>query len=107
LFSNVAHVDPSDGKSPTRVGYKFLEDGRKVRFAKRSGDVIEDGGQGGAHRRLLAAVAAPRPCMDVAGHEHIAPGRKADPGEAFDWPQLVARLAWPGHCFPPGISVAA
>jgi large subunit ribosomal protein L24 len=38
--SNVAHVDPSTSR-PTRVGYKFLEDGRKVRFAKRSGEVIE------------------------------------------------------------------
>ena len=32
--------DPKDGK-PTRVGYKFLADGRKVRFAKRSGEVID------------------------------------------------------------------
>jgi large subunit ribosomal protein L24 len=39
-LSNLAHVDPKDG-SPTRVGYKFLEDGRKVRFAKRSGEVID------------------------------------------------------------------
>jgi large subunit ribosomal protein L24 len=39
-ISNVAHVDPA-GRGPTRVGYKFLEDGRKVRFAKRSGEVIE------------------------------------------------------------------
>jgi len=38
--SNVAHVDPKDGK-PTRVGFKFLEDGRKVRYAKRSGEVID------------------------------------------------------------------
>ena len=38
--SNVAHVDPRSGK-PTRVGYKFLDDGRKVRFAKRSGEVID------------------------------------------------------------------
>jgi large subunit ribosomal protein L24 len=39
--SNVAHVDPADGK-PTRVGFKFLDDGnRKVRFAKRSGEVID------------------------------------------------------------------
>ena len=35
--SNVAHIDPKDGK-PTRVGFKFLEDGRKVRYAKRSGE---------------------------------------------------------------------
>jgi large subunit ribosomal protein L24 len=38
--SNVAHEDPKDG-SPTRVGFKVLEDGRKVRFAKRSGEVID------------------------------------------------------------------
>ena len=38
--SNVAHVDPKDGKA-TRIGFKFLEDGRKVRFAKRSGEVID------------------------------------------------------------------
>ena len=39
-ISNVAHIDPA-GRAPTRVGYKFLEDGRKVRFAKRSGEVID------------------------------------------------------------------
>ncbi len=39
-LSNLAHVDPKDGR-PARVGYKFLEDGRKVRFAKRSGEVID------------------------------------------------------------------
>lgn len=38
--SNVAHLDPKDGK-PTRIGFKFLEDGRKVRYAKRSGEVID------------------------------------------------------------------
>jgi large subunit ribosomal protein L24 len=38
--SNVAHVDPKTGE-PTRVGYRFLDDGRKVRFAKRSGEIID------------------------------------------------------------------
>jgi large subunit ribosomal protein L24 len=38
--SNLAIEDPKDGK-PTRVGFKFLKDGRKVRFAKRSGEVID------------------------------------------------------------------
>jgi large subunit ribosomal protein L24 len=38
--SNVAHIDPTDGK-PTRIGFKFLDDGRKVRFAKRSGEIID------------------------------------------------------------------
>jgi large subunit ribosomal protein L24 len=40
-LSNLALEDPKDGK-PTRVGFKFLEDGRKVRFAKRSGEIIPD-----------------------------------------------------------------
>ena len=39
-ISNLALEDPKDGK-PTRVGFKFLKDGRKVRFAKRSGEVID------------------------------------------------------------------
>jgi large subunit ribosomal protein L24 len=39
-LSNLAIADPKDGK-PTRVGFKVLEDGRKVRFAKRSGDLID------------------------------------------------------------------
>ena len=38
--SNVAHIDPQSGK-PTRVGYKILEDGRKVRIARRSGEVLD------------------------------------------------------------------
>ena len=40
-LSNLAIEDPKDGKA-TRIGYKFLEDGRKVRFAKRSGEVIDE-----------------------------------------------------------------
>ena len=40
-LSNIALEDPKDGK-PTRVGFKFLEDGKKVRFAKRSGELIPE-----------------------------------------------------------------
>ena len=40
-LSNLALEDPKDGK-PTRVGFKFLEDGKKVRFAKRSGELIPE-----------------------------------------------------------------
>ena len=39
-LSNLALADPKDGK-PTRVGFKVLDDGRKARFAKRSGDLID------------------------------------------------------------------
>ncbi len=38
--SNISLADPKDGK-PTRVGFKKLEDGRKVRVAKRSGEQID------------------------------------------------------------------
>ncbi len=39
-LSNLAVADPKSGEA-TRVGFKILEDGRKVRFAKRSGDLID------------------------------------------------------------------
>ena len=39
-LSNLAFADPKDGK-PTRVGFKILDDGRKVRVAKRSGELID------------------------------------------------------------------
>ncbi len=39
-LSNLAIADPKDGK-PTRVGFKILDDGRKVRVAKRSGEQID------------------------------------------------------------------
>ncbi len=38
--SNVSLVDPDSG-DPTRVGFRILEDGRKVRYAKRSGEVMD------------------------------------------------------------------
>ena len=39
-LSNIAIADPADGRA-TRVGFKILEDGRKVRYAKRSGGLID------------------------------------------------------------------
>ena len=38
--SNVAHVDPKSNQ-PTRVGYRIETGGRKVRFARRSGELID------------------------------------------------------------------
>ncbi len=39
-LSNLAHIDPETDK-PTRVGFRVLEDGRKVRFARGSGVTID------------------------------------------------------------------
>ncbi|MDR2637255.1 MAG: 1,6-anhydro-N-acetylmuramyl-L-alanine amidase AmpD, partial [Zoogloeaceae bacterium] len=41
-----------------------------------------------ALKPLLAALRAACPITDIVGHEHIAPGRKTDPGPCFDWAAL-------------------
>lgn len=42
--------------------------------------------------RLVRALVRVYPLRDVAGHQHIAPGRKADPGAGFDWPRFARGL---------------
>lgn len=45
--------------------------------------------------RLLRALSRRHPLRDVAGHEHVAPGRKRDPGPGFDWGRLARQLGRP------------
>lgn len=49
---------------------------------------------------LCAAIAQHYPVAHIAGHEHIAPGRKQDPGAGFDWALLRRSLGWPAEWFP-------
>ena len=49
---------------------------------------------------LLRVLRARYPLEGVAGHEHVAPGRKHDPGPGFDWPCLRAATGWPGQYLP-------
>ena len=49
---------------------------------------------------LCAALAQRYAIRHVAGHEHVAPGRKQDPGAGFDWARLRASLAWDTSVFP-------
>lgn len=53
--------------------------------------------------RLCRALAARYPITAIAGHEHVAPGRKQDPGPGFDWRGLKRRLRWPPVRFPASV----
>lgn len=44
---------------------------------------------------LSTALARQYPITAITGHEHVAPGRKNDPGQAFDWARVEQGLAWP------------
>jgi len=49
---------------------------------------------------LCAALGQHYPVRYIAGHEHVAPGRKGDPGAGFAWAQLQQSLGWPTQYFP-------
>lgn len=49
---------------------------------------------------LLGRLAEHYPLSTVAGHEHVAPGRKFDPGSGFDWPRLIATMGANAPYFP-------
>lgn len=51
---------------------------------------------------LCTDLAQRYPIAHIAGHEHIAPGRKADPGPGFRWPHLQHLLGWDARRFPVG-----
>jgi AmpD protein len=54
---------------------------------------------------VMRRIARRYPIRGVAGHEHIAPGRKLDPGAGFDWARVAATLRWPRQYFPEGLAI--
>jgi len=52
---------------------------------------------------LLAALIQHWPIRHIAGHEHVAPGRKQDPGPGFDWVELHKVSGLVPQCFPEGV----
>jgi N-acetyl-anhydromuramoyl-L-alanine amidase len=49
---------------------------------------------------VLRALAERYPLAGIAGHEHVAPARKHDPGAGFDWSRVRTSLDWPARYFP-------
>lgn len=52
---------------------------------------------------LCAAILQRYPITQIAGHEHIAPGRKTDPGNGFNWRLLQRSLGLASPYFPDGL----
>lgn len=63
------------------------------------GDTFEPS-QYEALQHVCHALSMRYPIRHIAGHEHVAPGRKQDPGLGFDWMLLQKTLNWPADCFP-------
>ncbi len=70
-------------------------------------DTPFDRAQYAALARVLQAVRAVYPVAAVVGHEHVAPGRKHDPGKAFDWPRVRSLVRWPRRLFAHALDAAA
>lgn len=87
------------GKSHYRGREECNDDSIGIELEGLEGDTFEMA-QYEALAGLCAAIAQHYPIAHIAGHEHIAPGRKRDPGEGFDWALLQRSLAWPNQCFP-------
>jgi AmpD protein len=66
-----------------------------------------DGPQYTTLARLCHQLRQRYPVDHIAGHEHIAPGRKLDPGPGFDWAQFQTALGWSHRCFPECVGTTA
>ena len=87
------------GASEYRGRPQCNDDSIGIELEGLEGDVFEDA-QYEQLSRLCLDLHRRYPIAHVAGHEHIAPGRKGDPGTGFDWQRLKASLQLPDHCFP-------
>lgn len=87
------------GRSHYRGRDNCNDDSIGVELEGLEGETFEPA-QYQALTRLCQALRERYPIAHLAGHEHVAPGRKLDPGPGFDWHQLQTRLGLPSQCFP-------
>jgi AmpD protein len=90
------------GQSQYRGRPNCNDDSVGIELEGLEGELFEDM-QYEALGSLCAALAQRYPITHVAGHEHVAPGRKQDPGAGFAWDRLHNALAWPPQYFPEGV----
>ena len=89
------------GQSQYRGRANCNDDSVGIELEGLEGELFEDM-QYEALASLCAALAQRYPIAHVAGHEHVAPGRKQDPGPGFVWARLRDALAWSPRYFPEG-----
>ncbi len=87
------------GTSAYRGRSNCNDDSIGIELEGLDGQLFEDA-QYDCLTQLCHALAKRYPIRHIAGHEHIAPGRKKDPGPGFDWPRLEKNVAWPPQYFP-------
>lgn len=87
------------GRSHYRGRDNCNDDSIGVELEGLEGDTFEPA-QYDALAALCQALTRRYPIAHVAGHEHVAPGRKQDPGPGFDWLRLRSLLDFSPQCFP-------
>lgn len=87
------------GRSCWRGRENCNDDSIGVELEGLEGERFEDA-QYETLAQLCHTLAQRYPIAHIAGHEHVAPGRKQDPGAGFDWTRLQSLSAFPPWCFP-------
>jgi N-acetyl-anhydromuramoyl-L-alanine amidase len=90
------------GASRWRGRENCNDDSIGIELEGLEGEVFE-GAQYETLASLCTALAQRQAIGFIAGHEHIAPGRKEDPGSGFDWGLLRRQLGWDAAMFPPAV----
>lgn len=90
------------GASAYRGRSNCNDDSIGIELEGLEGDPFE-AAQYDALAQLLSALRQRYPIAHIAGHEHIAPGRKADPGPGLNWAVLQKESGYPAQWFPSGV----
>lgn len=94
------------GQSSYRGRDNCNDDSIGIELEGLEGDTFEPA-QYAALAKLVPALARHYPIAHIAGHEHIAPGRKLDPGPGLDWALLQQTLGLAPHYLPPAAPTKA